>query len=207
MLFSGSNQGVNGNENPNNLPFKTPNLGAQLFSKNLTFAGYSEGLPQIGFTGESVGNYARKHSPWVLWQGEGENTLSPETNQPFSNFPKDFSKLPTVSFVTPNLDNDMHDGFIDSIKMKRADEWIKKNLSNYINWAETNNSLFILTFDEDDYFHNNKITTIFNGPMVKSGLFTGIINHYSILRTLQDMYQLPYAGESANSQPISDCWK
>ncbi|MGI8584474.1 MAG: alkaline phosphatase family protein [Chitinophagaceae bacterium] len=44
----------------------------------------------------------------------------PETNQPFTAFPADFNLLPTVSFVIPSLDNDMHDGAILT-----GDTWLK----------------------------------------------------------------------------------
>src|SRR5206468_8890410 len=57
----------------------------------------------------------------------------------------DYSKLPTVTFVIPNVNCDMHDGTIT-----QADNWLKNNLNKYIQWAKTHNSLFILTFDESD---------------------------------------------------------
>jgi len=70
-LFSGDNQTVgfddeipNAENNPN-CPFTTPNLGSQLISKGLSFKGYAESLPVIGFTDDSQGLYARKHLPWI----------------------------------------------------------------------------------------------------------------------------------------------
>jgi len=70
--------------------------------------------------------------------GSGVNQIPPTTNQPFTAFPADYTKLPTVSFVIPDLDNDMHDGTISM-----GDSWLKNNLDKYIQWAKTHNSLFV----------------------------------------------------------------
>jgi hypothetical protein len=88
-----------------------------------------------------------------------------------------------------------------------GDQWLKDNMDGYIQWAKTHNSLFILTFDEDDDDANNHITTIFIGSMVAKGRYTTRINHYKVLRTIEDMYGLPYAGNAANVQTIDYCWK
>lgn len=213
MLFSGSNQGVTNDLDPGTFPFITPNLGAGLLSNAYTFTGYSEDLPSVGFNGTTSGNYARKHSPWINWQDAPTNGIPALNNQPFSSFPTDFSTLPTVSFVIPNLAHDMHDPIILPSAIVNGDAWLQTNLDAYIQWAKTNNSLFILTFDEDDGINvggistsTNQITTFFVGENVLQGQYPETIDHYSILRTLEDMYGLPYAGNSSASIPITDCW-
>lgn len=209
-LFSGSNQGVTNDDDPKSLPFTTPNLGASLLAKGLTFSGFAEDLPSVGFTDSASGNYVRRHSPWIDWQDSPTNGIPAVLNQPFTSFPTDFSQLPTVSFVIPNLAHDMH-----SPQGSRAagDTWLKNNLDAYIQWAKTHNSLFILTYDEDDQSspNVNHIVTLFVGQMVKQvvggGQYSEIINHHNVLRTLEDMYGLAYAGNSANVTAITDCWK
>ncbi|MES2394485.1 MAG: alkaline phosphatase family protein [Bacteroidota bacterium] len=213
MLFSGSNQGVTNDSDPSTFPFTTPNLGASLLSNSYTFIGYSEDLPSVGFNGTTSSNYARKHSPWINWQDAPTNGIPSINNQPFSSFPTDFSTLPTVSFVIPNLAHDMHDPIILPSAIVNGDAWLQTNLDAYIQWAKTNNSLFILTFDEDDGINvggistsTNHITTFFIGENVLQGQYSETIDHYTILRTLEDMYGLPYAGNSSSSIPITDCW-
>ena len=51
----------------------------------------------------------------------------------------------------------------------QLDDWVRNHLEAYVNWAMTHNSLFILTFDEDNNLYQNRIPTIFVGPMVQSG--------------------------------------
>lgn len=215
-LFSGSTQNVDGDECLlGNRPYTTPNLGAALIKAGYTFKGFSETLPQAGFLQcsyqEKEGyNYARKHAPWVNWQGDKENGLPDSTNQPLTDFPTDFNKLPTVSFVIPNEANEMHnidlDG--DTAAIKRGDQWLKDHLSVYIEWAKKNNSLFILTFDEDEggSMIQNHIATIFVGPMLKNQTDSDRINHYSVLRTIEGMYHLPSSG-NATAKAITEIWR
>ncbi|MEV6928137.1 alkaline phosphatase family protein [Dactylosporangium sp. NPDC051485] len=198
-LFSGSNQGVTDDSCPHT--FNTANVGAQLIAAGLTFTGYSEDLPSAGSTvctatGADGGNFARKHAPWVNF------TNIPATdNQPFSAFPTDFTQLPTVSWVIPNLCDDMHD-----CSVATGDTWLKNHLDAYVRWADTHNSILITTFDENDGSSGNQIATFFNGQPVKQGLYPEAINHFSVLRTVEDMYALPYAGSAAGATSITDIW-
>ena len=189
-LFSGSTQGVTDDSCPHT--FVGSNLASQLIGAGLTFGGYSEDMPSVGYTGCTFAAYARKHNPWVNWQGVN---VPAADNMPYAGyFPSNFSALPTVSIVVPNLNNDMHDGTI-----QQGDAWLQNNLSGYVQWANANNSLLILTWDEDD--QNNRIPTIFVGPMVKPGQYGETITHYNVLDTIQAMYGLPQA-----AAPITDVW-
>lgn len=195
-LFSGSNQGVTDDSCPHT--FSTANEGAQLIAKGLTFTGYSESLPSAGSTVCTFGTngYARKHSPWVNF-----TNVPAADNQPFSAFPTDYSQLPTVSWVIPNLCDDMH-----NCSIATGDTWLKSHLDGYVQWAKTHNSVLITTFDEDDSLGDNQIATIFNGQPVKTGSYGERIDHFSVLRTIEDMYGLPYAGAAANATSITDAW-
>ena len=201
MLFSGSAQGVVNDNVPSGLPFTAPNLGASLLQNGFTFNGYSETMPSVGYTNATSGKYARKHNPWVNWQGTGTNGIPPASNLPFTYFPANFDSLPSLSFVIPNLNNDMHDGTIAA-----GDAWIKANLDKYIQWCKINNSLFMLIFDEDDKSQSNQIVTAITGENVKGGSYSQQITHYNVLRTIEELYKLPYAGASADSSAIKNIW-
>jgi acid phosphatase len=207
VLFSGNTQGVTDNLVPSDIPFTTPNLGRQLIDSGKTFVTYSEDLPEVGYNGPMSGAYARKHNPVTNWMGTGFNQVSTTTNQPFTAFPSDnFTILPTVCYVVPNLNNDMHNG-TDPARITKGDQWIFNNLYGYIQWAKTNNSLFILTFDEQGNSSINHIITILTGPMVQSGHYSTKINHYSVLHTIEKIYGLPYVGDSLMYTPMTSCWK
>lgn len=195
-LFSGSTQGVTRNSCPHT--FDNGNLASSLLAAGFSFASYSESLPAVGDLSCSSGAYQRKHNPVANWQGA---RLSAELNRRFADLPGDFSRLPTVSFVIPDQDNDMHDGSFEA-----ADDWLKNHIEPYVEWAMNHNSLLILTWDEDDYQEGNHIVTILVGPMVKKGSSDQRIDHYNVLRTLLDFYDLPALGASRDAEAIRDIW-
>jgi phosphatidylinositol-3-phosphatase len=194
-LFSGSTQGVT--DDRCLTPFHDrPNLGAQLIKSGLTFAGYSEGLPEAGYRGCSNGRYAAKHNPWGVF-----DTVPNSANLPFTAFPRDYSKLPTVSFVIPDLCNDMHD-----CGTAAGDAWAARNLEPYRRWAATHNSLLLITYDEDDGSAANRILTLISGAGVRPGQYKQRIDHYCVLRTLEDLYGLAPIGSAATARPITGIW-
>ncbi|MBV8779894.1 MAG: acid phosphatase [Phycisphaerae bacterium] len=208
-LFSGNNQGIT-DDSTTPVQFTTANLGAQLISSGFSFTGYSESLPSAGYTGDTYSTvqgqnqYVRKHNPWVNWQSstipQPTNTLPASVNQPFTSFPSNFTLLPTVSFVIPNEQDDMHHGTI-----AQGDTWLKNNIDAYAQWSLTHNSLLIVTWDEDDSGDTtNLIPTIMYGGMINSGTYSESINHFNVLRTIEDMYGTSYAGAAATSTPITD---
>jgi phosphatidylinositol-3-phosphatase len=194
-LFSGSTHGVQGDPCPVDLT--GDNLAAQLIAAGMTFTGYSEDLPQPGYTGCSSGRYARKHNPWVNFRD-----LPASVNQPFSALPSDYANLPTVSFVVPNLCNDMHDCGVAA-----GDAWAKEHLAPYVRWATANNSLLIVTFDEDRGSRANHIATIVAGAGVAKTHSSQRVDHYDLLRTIEDMYGLPPIGKAATATALTGIWK
>lgn len=198
-LFSGSAQGIGDDSCPHTL--SGPNLASELFRHGKTFAIYSESLPKVGFTGCQAGAYWRKHNPVVNWQGVNVPSF---TNMPFLLFTivaGDYGHLPPVSIVVPNQNNDMHSGTI-----RQGDKWLEKNIAPYVQWAQLHNSLLIVTWDEDDGSGDNRIPTLFVGPMVKPGRYAQHITHYDVLRTLEDMFGLKPLGRSAEAKPIEKIW-
>jgi acid phosphatase len=195
-LFSGSDQNVNGDECPYTFR-KIGNEESEFLAAALTFRGYSEGLPNRGSEVCTSGEYARKHVPWTNFTNDPH-----KYSLPFSSFPTNYARLPTVSWVIPDLLDDMHDGTI-----QQGDTWLNYNLSAYATWAQTNNSLLIVTWDEDDDSEGNRVATIFVGQMVKPGQYSEAINHYTVLRTIEAMYGLKPLGNSAAVEPIKDVWR
>ena len=221
-FFSGANQGIADNAIPTNLPFTTPNLAAQLIAAGFTFVDYAEDLPSTGDLTPVVngphGTYYEEENVAGYWISTNlpppsTNNLPPTVLQPLVNWPSDFHQLPDVAFVHSVEQNDMHQGYwpTDSATITNGDAWIKNHLAPYIEWALTNNSLFILTFDEsytalEDPNLYNHIPTLFVGPMIKPGNYFQDINHFNVLRTLEDIYHLPYAGAAATAGAITDIW-
>jgi phosphatidylinositol-3-phosphatase len=212
-LFSGSNQNVGFLDQVPNVanhpgyPFKASSLGEQLIKNGRSFKGYAESLPapgsEVGFDPPNCSGgscvYGRKHVPWISFANvPNGTTIDTSSNLRFADFPSDYTKLPTVAFVIPNLNHDMHNRQAAE-SIPAGDAWLRQNLDRYYQWAKTHNSLLIVTFDENDdkdQYHGltkplvspgpayppvgkhnqhlldlqNRIVTIFAGAHIKPGL-------------------------------------
>jgi acid phosphatase len=106
----------------------------------------------------------------------------------------------------------MHDPATQlKVSVKNADDWLKRNIDAYYQWARTHNSLLIVTFDENDdrsgYVgltdpksrnrdRRNRIPTIITGARIRHGDYPEGkgVTHVNLLRTLEAMYGLPKSG-------------
>jgi acid phosphatase len=172
-----------------------PNLGSELLAANFTFAAYSEALPNAGFMGCSAGTYAQKHAPWVHF-----TNVPQQLHRPLDALTS-FDTLATVTFIVPDVDDDMHDGTV-----RQGDDWAQRHLAPLLRWAAAHDTLVVFTWDEG-FDATNSIPTMFVGPMVRAGRDAERIDHYRVLRTLEDMYGLAPTGEAAAVAPITGVWR
>src|ERR1700730_3636023 len=223
-LFSGDNHGVGFNDKIPTVKFADSNLGAALLAKGLSFKGYSQSLPAIGSEIEVTPPgchypclYGRKHVPWISFANV-PNGPTPDisSNLRFVDFPADYDRLPTVAFVIPDQENDMHNGKPQD-SVPAGDRWLAQNLDRYYQWAKTHNSLLIVTFDENDNLAvnyrgltdpaviqdgsqarrvaQNRIATIIAGARVQPACREASpVTHVNLLRTLEAMYGLARSG-------------
>ncbi|MGH3471869.1 MAG: alkaline phosphatase family protein [Nocardioidaceae bacterium] len=194
-LFSGSQQGITDDSCPHR--FAANNLGRQMIAHGRRFVGYAESLPKVGSKECTTPVYARKHVPWADFID-----LRPRVSRPFSDWPRRFAFLPRLAFVTPNLCSDMH-----NCSVATGDAWMRRNLSRYARWTHAHNSLLIVTFDEDDHSGPNRIPTFFYGAHVRRGSYAEHITHYSVLRTIEDMYGLGHLGNARHARTIRNVWR
>ncbi len=194
-LFSGSAQGVIDDSCGHS--FGTNNQAHQLRSAGFSFKSYSEGLPTAGSKACTSGGYARKHAPWTNF-----TNVPASAQRRYRAFPHDYTKLPDVSWVIPNLCHDMH-----SCPVATGDSWLKRNFSTYAHWARAHHSLLIVTFDEDDFSGDNHIATVFYGGHVRPGHYREHITHYDLLATIEVMYGLPRLAGARLASPITNVWK
>ncbi len=224
-LFSGDEHGVCNDICP--ALITAPNLAASLLDAGKTFIGYAENL-----TNECTEDlFARRHCPWLDFAGIPSSASLDFTS--FPQTPTGFDKLPAVAIVIPNLVDDMHS---PSSHLKRSlhigdtsgevrsgDQWLKDHLDAYATWAVANNSLLVITWDEDSSFNvpptscehgittappKNHIPTFLIGAHVLPGsTSTMVVTHYNVLRTILDMENLPPLGGSATAQAITGIWQ
>jgi len=196
VLFSGSTRGV---VDDATYDLSAPNLAASLAETGFSFATYSEDLPAPGSRVTSAGRYVRRHNPCASF------TNAPDSvNLPWTSFPADYTQLPTVSFVVPNLDHDMHDGTVE-----QGDAWLQASLDGYARWAAANDSLLVVTFDEcadSDPPQSTPILTILAGSRVRPAVYPQPLTLYSLLRMIDDMYGLAALGLEGTAPEIRGLW-
>lgn len=192
-------------------PYNDCNLASSLIQHGYTFIGYAEDQPSVGWIAGDLSPYVTKHCPWINWIGYNTNpdTIPQSSDIPYSHingytsgpiFPDSnhYSTLPTVAWVIPNSVNDMHDGNA-STAIPNGDNWFKINMMPLVRWASNpaNKSIVITVWDEDDGGHSNNIPLLISGGMVNGGNYSTHLNHYDLLKTVEDMYGLTECGSSA----------
>ena len=194
-LFSGSTQGMT-DDTGGNPGLTVASIWSQLGSGN-NCKWYSEDRPADVHSGTS-GNWVQWHVAMSYFAGTDSQNLD------WSAFPTDYTQLPKLAFVSPNLNNDMHDGSIAT-----GDTWVQNNLGGYAQWAQTHNSLLIVTFDEsgNDADSNNPIFTAFYGAHVPAGtVVTRHVDHYDVLRTIEAAFGLPGIANAGSRTPILEAF-
>jgi hypothetical protein len=192
-LFTGSTQHTDGSDSC--IRSSAKSLVGEARGAGVSVKGYIEGL--------SSGNgYACRHDPF----SQLTDARSAETD--FSHFPSNYATLPKLSVVVPNLTDDMHDNGIGP-----GDRWARAHLSGYAQWAKTHNSLLIVMSDENDADPNysgnqpgesgNGALAIAVGARIAAGKGnSGRFDHYSMLRTLEDIFGLGHLGASASASDM-----
>ena len=56
------------------------------------------------------------------------------------------------------------------------------------------------------YWASVCVPTVFTGQPVKTGTYPEPTTHYSVLRTIEDMYGLAYLGAAGTATSITDAW-
>jgi hypothetical protein len=203
-LTSGS---VNGVKNDKNVNLDVNNIADLLERKNLTWKVYAEDYPGHCFQGGSSHQYARKHNPFISYINIQKNPVRCANIVDEKQFDRDIAaqNLPHYSFYVPNETNDGHDTGVAS-----ADRWFEKKFSPLLyDAASMKNTVIIATFDEGTASHHQHIYTSISGPEVKAGVVpSNTLNHYSLLRLIEDNWDLGDLGKNDQTAPvIPDIWK
>jgi hypothetical protein len=90
--------------------------------------------------------------------------------------------------------------------IQNGDTWLSNNIEAYREWATTHNSLLITVFDENDFdFSNgNNIPLVIDGDprLVQPGVNSSYVNHFDLLKTVENYYGLDPTGKAATAQGL-----
>jgi len=166
---------------------------------------YVESMPKPCFVGDSY-PYMQKHDPFIYYNDIRTNTAECNKVVPYSTLATDLKSAgttPNYAWITPNMCNDMHDCSVST-----GDTWLKNNVPAILNSAAftTQNSLLMITWDEDNGSSGNHVATLVIAKSVPAGFRSSVrYTHYSLLRTVESAWGLsPLTGNDGGASPMSD---
>jgi hypothetical protein len=189
-MTAGSTFGHTTNCLPSACPINSDNLGSLLSRNGVTWKGYMESMSgTCGTTDSADGLYRAKHNPFPYYDNIRTTSLC-DNVVPYTQFAADLasgSTTPRFAFVTPNMCSDMHDCSVGT-----GDRWLSAfaDLIMASPAWQTQRSLLIVTFDEDNQLEDNRVATFAIGSPVRKSVPVGnrvstAYTHYDLLRTLE----------------------
>lgn len=192
-----------------------PTVWDQLTQAGVSWGIFEEGMPAACSTRITYndpvtnGQYVLRHDPGIPFNTVF-NSAECQQVQPLSAL--DYASLPAVSFITPNLCDDMHGltatqltgtGFTNCLKgsgalEQRSDQWLSQIVPNLTAAGAT----VFITFDECCAANLSPMYALETGPAVTPGSDATSYSHYSVLAGIEDAYGLSLLGGAATANPI-----
>lgn len=202
--------------------YNVDNLSRHLIANGFTWRSYQEDLPNAGFTGLKNLDYVRRHNPLI----DFTDTCDPKqagNSVPFSRLAKDIDdgNTPNYAYITPNLQNDAHDG-----SLAAADDWLSQHVPKILHLPEFQpggDGILFIVWDEADLSGKGalpddrcaatikkgcggRLATLVIGPQVRPHYAsTHRYDHSNMLRTICDAMGFNSCpGAAAVANPMAD---
>ena len=190
-LTGGSTHGIDSDCTDCSVP--GAGLAGQLDERGISWRAYMEDLPRPCFGGASAGEYAKKHDPFEYYRGLPSAACRNVVGFPALRAALRSGQLPRFVWITPNLCHDMHD-----CSPGTGDRFLASLLPALLRELGPRGVLF-LTWDEgssDDgccrLAAGGHIALIAAGGLARPGArMRTPVDHYSVLRTIEDLFGLP----------------
>ena len=197
----------------------TNHLATQLTAAGVPWMSYQEGMAANTCPISSTGNYAAKHDPFVFFQDvvgsppSASNANCIAHHKPYSAFAGDLmgGQMTGLVFITPDICHDMHgalncpSGISSSANIKAGDNWLKAELPRIIEYANAHDGVIFLTWDEGD--STSTIPFLALGTKVKVGTSTTMYTHSSMLKTIEEIFQLPVLSTVTSANDFADMFE
>jgi len=189
---SGSTQGIVDNGDPAVHPLTAPSIFGQVAHRT-----YAESMPSPCYR-TSTGVYAVRHNPETYF------TNLPGCALDNVNLPSNPTFEQPLTMIVPNLCHDMHASPCgpDSAEVRRGDDFLSGLVPKVIaspQYQAGQLALFI-AWDEDNYNSGQHTVALVVSPTTSPGtLAAARYDHYSMLRTTEELLGLPLLGEAATA--------
>jgi acid phosphatase len=165
---------------------------------------YMESMPTVCGTTDTT-LYAQKHNPFVHYDDVVKNaTRCANHVVPFTQFSTDLKAgaLPDYVWITPNMCDDMH-----NCSIATGDTWLSTVVPQIINSTSFKNSVLFILWDEGttNTGGGGLIPALVVSPFTPAGFrWAGALDHYDVLRTIEDAWKLAPLGKSASATAMKE---
>jgi phosphatidylinositol-3-phosphatase len=185
----------------------------ELEREDISWKAYMESMPRPCYKRAFAGKYAKKHNPFIYYNGIRNNRQRCDNIVPFRVLKRrDLrSGLPDFVWITPNECHNMHD-----CRVRTGDRFLRHWVPRIIAHIGRD-GIVIVTFDEGSSNDGccslgsagGRVATIIAGPGARNDTtIRHNEDHYSLLRLIEDAWGLPrmrHAGD--RSTPTIRDWQ
>lgn len=181
-----------------------------IFAQVSSWRAYEESM-QTACDRQDSGDYAARHNPPLYYTSLAGCR---QRDVPLTRLAGDLSanSLPAFAFITPNLCHDTHD-----CPVSAGDRWLASEVSRIVASPayRAGHTVLFITWDEgeggstSDCAVNERdvgchVATLVVSPSTPAGQRSGeLFNHYSLLRTTEDLLGVAPLGEAANANSMA----
>lgn len=173
----------------------------QLEEAGISWKAYMESMPRPCFARATAGRYAKKHNPFAYYERIMDDRDRCRKVVPLDELDRDLrgGTLPTFVWITPDMCHGTHD-----CSVRTGDRFLSRLLPPLLRKLG-DEGVLILTYDEGtsergccSQAAGGRIVTLVAGPGAEPGRYDTPLTHYSILRAIQDRWDLPRLGKAAS---------
>jgi phosphatidylinositol-3-phosphatase len=184
-----------------------------IFAQVPSWRAYEESMP-TACDHQDSGDYAARHDPPVYYRSLSHCS---QRDVPLADLASDLNanSLPAFSFITPNLCHDTHD-----CPVSAGDRWLASEVPRIVGSPtyRAGRTVLFITWDEgeggsaSDCATNESdvgchVATLIVSPSTPPGQRSGEhFNHYSLLRTTENLLRLPALGAAAGASSMAEAF-
>lgn len=137
------------------------NLVRHFASQGISWRGYFQSMPQIGYMGYQYGNYVRRHNPFafysdVVYQLSEQQNMKPADPYMLQDIAN--NDLANFTWISPDLDHDAHNGSDDQQALAAADAYLQTFVPQLLAsppFQPGGDGVLLVTFDEGELTGDN----------------------------------------------------
>lgn len=164
------------------------NLVREFGSQGITWKGYFQSMPSIGYLGYQYGDYVRRHNPFAFYSDVVNNPAEQDNLYPADPYMlQDIAtnNLANFTWISPDVEHDAHDGSDDQQALAAADAYLQTFVPQLLSSAPFQaggDGVLVVTFDEGELSGDNQCGTnpdpnncgghvweVIIGPQIKPG--------------------------------------